>query len=134
MQNICVSTTDAQELKQLEESTPPKLDQNKFKNLAVAFLKIYGQEVEILNLRGGEVYEEGSRNPVSTRFGTPEEDAFRRDLTINAMFYNINTQQIEDLTGHGMEDLKTMTLRTPLDPLETFQDDPLRFVTSFKVQ
>lgn len=99
------------------------------KNLAVAFLKIFGEEIEILNLRGKEVYEEGSRNPVSTDFNaTPEEDAHRRDLTINALFYNINTGRIEDFTGKGYDDLATMTLRTPLEPKATFTDDPLRLL------
>lgn len=98
------------------------------KNLAVAFLRIYGQDVEILNLRGKEVYEEGSRNPISVSEATPEEDAHRRDLTINSMFYNINTGQVEDFTGKGYDDLATMTLRTPLDPVQTFTDDPLRLL------
>ncbi len=97
------------------------------KNLAVAFLRIYGQDVEILNLRGDEVYEPGSRNPVSTNFNaSPEEDAVRRDLTINSMFYNIVTGRVEDFTGTGYDDLMTLTLRTPLEPVKTFQDDPLR--------
>lgn len=99
------------------------------KNLAVAFLRIYGEDIEILNLRGNEVYEEGSRNPISTDFNaTPEEDAFRRDLTINSLFYNIQTGRIEDFTGKGYDDLATMTLRTPLDPEQTFKDDPLRLL------
>ena len=37
--------------------------------------------------------------------GTPEEDAYRRDLTINSMFYNIMTDQVEDLTKMGIDDL-----------------------------
>jgi tRNA nucleotidyltransferase (CCA-adding enzyme) len=49
--------------------------------------------------------------------GTPEEDALRRDLTINAMFYNINEGKVEDLTGKGMDDLAEGILRTPLEPL-----------------
>lgn len=104
------------------------------KNLAVAFTKIYDQDVEILNIRAGEVYAPGSRNPISTRPGTPQEDAFRRDLTINSLFYNINTGQVEDFTGKGIEDLglynktKTIVLRTPLEPKQTFLDDPLRLL------
>jgi len=99
------------------------------KNLAVAFLKIFGQEVEILNLRANEVYEEGNRNPVSTEANvTAEQDAFRRDLTINSMNYNINTGRIEDFTGQGYDDLATMTLRTPLEPKKTLVDDPLRLL------
>jgi tRNA nucleotidyltransferase/poly(A) polymerase len=59
-------------------------------------------------------------------FGTPEEDALRRDATVNAMFYNMNTQQVEDLTGKGYEDMQKKILRTPLEPYQTFMDDPLR--------
>jgi tRNA nucleotidyltransferase/poly(A) polymerase len=42
---------------------------------------------------------------VQVRFGTAEEDAYRRDFTFNALFYNVNTSQVEDLTGHGVRDL-----------------------------
>ncbi len=106
------------------------------KNLSVAFLRMFGQDVEILPLRGNEVYEEGSRNPVSTEEATAELDAFRRDLTINSMFYNINTGQIEDFTGQGFNDLQTMTLRTPTRPgkdpaqeaTRIFSEDPLRLL------
>jgi tRNA nucleotidyltransferase/poly(A) polymerase len=97
------------------------------KNLAVAFLRIFGQEIEILGIRGKEVYLPGSRNPIYVdKEPTPEEDALRRDLTINSLFYNINTGRVEDFTGKGYDDLLTMTLRTPIDPIKTFQDDPLR--------
>lgn len=98
------------------------------KNLEVSFLSIFGQDIEILNLRGNEVYEPGNRNPLSVDAASPEGDANRRDLTINTLFYNINTQQVEDFTGKGLDDLKTMTLRTPLDPIKTFRDDPLRLL------
>ena len=97
------------------------------KNLAVAFLRIFGQDVEILNVRGKETYKPGDRNPVNVDMNaTPEEDAHRRDLTINALFYNLNTGRVEDFTGKGYDDLLTMTLRTPIDPVKTFVDDPLR--------
>lgn len=54
------------------------------------------------------------------------EDALRRDITINALFYNLHTEQVEDFTGKGLEDLKNKLVRTPLPPLQTFIDDPLR--------
>ncbi len=54
------------------------------------------------------------------------EDAQRRDLTVNSLFYNLNTGQVEDYTGMGMSDLKQGIVRTPLDPHQTFIDDPLR--------
>jgi len=100
------------------------------KNLEVSFLNIYGQKVDLLSLRK-EVYTPGNRNPIVT-MATPQEDAYRRDLTLNALFYNINTKQVEDHTGKGLSDLKSMTLRTPLDPIKTFQDDPLRVLRVFR--
>ncbi len=59
-------------------------------------------------------------------FGTPLEDALRRDFTINSMFYNVNDEVIEDYTGQGYSDLQSGLLRTPLEPLTTMLDDPLR--------
>ena len=66
------------------------------------------------------------------KFGTPEQDASRRDLTINALFYNLNTAQVEDFTGYGKSDLDQMILRTPLDPVQTFLDDPLRILRTLR--
>ena len=51
-----------------------------------------------------------------------EQDAERRDLTVNALFYNLNTRAVEDCTGRGLADLKDGVLRTPLPPLETFRE------------
>lgn len=56
------------------------------------------------------------------QFGTPEQDAFRRDFTINSLFYNINNGVIEDFTGRGIEDMKEGIIRTPLPAKETFLD------------
>ena len=53
--------------------------------------------VDFVNLRA-EAYTQDSRVPDLMRIGMPEEDAFRRDLTINALFYNANNGQIEDWT------------------------------------
>jgi len=82
------------------------------------------QEIDFAQARK-EVYQEDSRIP-STKPATAEEDAFRRDLTINSLFFNINTGEIEDFTGKGIKDLITHTIRTPEEPSKTFKDDPLR--------
>lgn len=50
----------------------------------------------------------------------------RRDATINALFYNLHTQEIEDFTELGLADMEAGLIRTPLEPFETFKDDPLR--------
>jgi len=60
-------------------------------------------------------------------FGTPEEDAFRRDFTINALFYDIGTFSIIDYTG-GLEDLNARVIRCIGDPAERFQEDPVRML------
>jgi len=60
-------------------------------------------------------------------FGTPEEDAFRRDFTINALFYDIATFSIIDYVG-GLEDLKTGVIRSIGDPMQRFQEDPVRML------
>jgi poly(A) polymerase len=58
-------------------------------------------------------------------FGTPEEDAFRRDFTVNALFYNIADFSIIDYTG-GLEDLRARVIRSIGDPNERFREDPVR--------
>ena len=60
-------------------------------------------------------------------FGTPEEDAFRRDFTINALFYDIATFSIIDYVG-GLQDLRDRLVRSIGDPRERFQEDPVRML------
>ncbi|CAI2171978.1 5666_t:CDS:10 [Funneliformis geosporum] len=104
----------------LIESNPEKS-----KHLDTATTNIFGLDIDFVNLRK-EVYDASSRIPVSIDFGTPEEDAYRRDITINALFYNIHTYEVEDFTNKGKSDMKERLIRTPLPAYETFKDDPLR--------
>ena len=60
-------------------------------------------------------------------FGTPEEDAFRRDFTINALFYDIGNFSIIDYVG-GLQDLKDGLIRSIGDPNDRFQEDPVRML------
>ena len=60
-------------------------------------------------------------------FGTPEEDAFRRDFTVNALFYDIATFGVIDYVG-GLDDLKARVIRCIGDPKVRFQEDPVRMV------
>jgi tRNA nucleotidyltransferase (CCA-adding enzyme) len=96
----------------------------KSKNLETATTNILGIDLDLVNLRK-ETYNEVSRNP-EMEFGTAEEDATRRDATVNAMFYNLHTCQVEDFTGMGHDDMAAGIIRTPLEPMQTFKDDPLR--------
>ncbi|CAO3582978.1 unnamed protein product [Absidia cylindrospora] len=107
--------------------TISKIDSNpaKSKHLETATTKLFDQEIDFCNLRT-EVYTEDSRIPSEVVFGTPSDDAHRRDITINSLFYNINTETVEDFTNQGLPDLSKGLIRTPLTPFETFSDDPLR--------
>lgn len=102
-----------------------KIEKNpdKSKQLETATVKIFGLDVDFVNLRT-ETYAEDSRNP-QMEFGTAEEDARRRDATVNALFYNIHTDQVEDFVG-GLNDMQARIIRTPMEPFQTFMDDPLR--------
>ena len=60
-------------------------------------------------------------------FGTPEEDAFRRDFTVNALFYDIATFSIIDYVG-GLQDIRDRVIRSIGDPDERFQEDPVRML------
>ncbi|KAJ9613180.1 CCA tRNA nucleotidyltransferase, mitochondrial [Cladophialophora chaetospira] len=96
----------------------------KSKHLETITTRMFGLDVDFVNLRK-EVYDEQSRNP-QVEFGTAEEDALRRDATVNALFYNLDTQTVEDFTQRGLDDMNKKIIRTPLAPYQTFKDDPLR--------
>jgi poly(A) polymerase len=64
-------------------------------------------------------------------FGTPQEDAFRRDFTINALFYDIQTFSIIDYVG-GLADLAARRLRVIGDPLTRFTEDPVRMLRALE--
>lgn len=96
----------------------------KSKHLETITTRMFGIDVDFVNLRK-EVYTEESRNP-QMEFGTAEEDALRRDATVNALFYNLDSQVVEDFTSRGLDDMAKKIIRTPLAPYQTFKDDPLR--------
>src|SRR5438876_5139405 len=84
--------------------------------------------VEVSTFRRQAAPEEG--DPLIRRdnaFGTPEEDAFRRDFTVNALFYDIATFSVIDYVG-GLEDLERRTIRTIGDPGVRFREDPVRML------
>ena len=60
-------------------------------------------------------------------FGSPEEDAFRRDFTVNALFYDIATFSVIDYV-EGLEDLENRVIRTIGDPAVRFREDPVRML------
>ena len=97
---------------------------DKSKHLETATMRLGNFDIDVVQLRT-DTYSETSRIP-QVNYGTPLEDALRRDLTINSLFYNIHTRDIEDYTGRGLQDLQRRIICTPLPPLVTLRDDPLR--------
>ncbi|KNE62310.1 hypothetical protein AMAG_07542 [Allomyces macrogynus ATCC 38327] len=104
---------------------------DKSKHLETATARVLGMDVDFVNLRS-ETYHAHSRIPATIAFGTPKDDALRRDCTINALFYNIATSAVEDFTDRGLADLAHGIIRTPLDPRATFHDDPLRVLRAVR--
>lgn len=105
-----------------------KIDKNpeKSKHLETVTTKLFGESIDFVNLRHEDYTNVDSRIPTIVEFGTAAQDALRRDATLNALFYNLYTRKIEDFTEKGLDDLQAGILRTPLEPLKTFLDDPLR--------
>ncbi|KAL3654830.1 hypothetical protein CASFOL_000616 [Castilleja foliolosa] len=101
------------------------------KHLETVTMRLFDVWIDFVNLRSEEYIEE-SRILTEVRYGTPEEDAKRRDLTINSSFYNINGSSVEDLTGRGIADLKAGKIVTPSSPKQTFIDDPLRVLRAIR--
>ncbi len=85
-------------------------------------------KIELVGARK-ESYNPDSRKPI-TLIGTLEDDLSRRDFTINALAIVLNAEGRNGLVDlyHGREDIDAGVLRTPLDPLRTFSDDPLRMM------
>jgi poly(A) polymerase len=95
----------------------------RFERFGTAQIRGPGYIVEGVRARA-ERYDPDSRNP-DVRPGTLVEDVWRRDFTVNALCQTLDGRVI-DITGMGLNDLRAGVLRTPLDPLETFAEDPLR--------
>lgn len=101
-----------------------------FPRFGTAKFNINGIDIEVVMTRG-EKYEKGSRKP-DVVYADLEDDAYRRDLTVNSLFKDIVTGDIKDLTGLGIKDIKAGVVRTPRDPDQTFKDDPLRMLRAIR--
>lgn len=88
-------------------------------------------EIEVVQTRCEQYTDANSRNP-EICFGTLKEDCDRRDLTINSLYYDVTTGELLDLTGRGVSDIKSCKIRTPMDPEDTFSDDPIRILRAIR--
>ena len=101
-----------------------------FPRFGTAMVQVDGAAIEFATARK-ESYDDESRKP-NVKPATIEEDARRRDFTVNALMKDLFTGEVLDPLGQGLSDLARRVLRTPLDPKQTFYDDPLRMLRAVR--
>lgn len=96
----------------------------------VVIVAVDGLQFEVASFRKDLTYTNG-RKPDKIEYSTPEEDALRRDFTINGMFYDPLENKIHDYVG-GRADIEKRVVRTIGDPQERFFEDRLRMLRAFR--
>lgn len=84
-------------------------------------------EIEVVQTRKEQYKDKNSRNP-ETEYGSLYEDAMRRDLTINALYYDLTNEEILDVTEKGLDDIENEVIEATSTPNIVFSDDPLRIL------
>jgi tRNA nucleotidyltransferase/poly(A) polymerase len=129
---VCVG--DGIELaKQVAKHFDPVPHVDLFKNFGTAhFITTEGFDIEFVGARK-ESYRPDSRKP-EVSSGTVKDDQNRRDFTINALAISLNKETFGNLIDpfNGVKDLEDKIIRTPLDPIITFSDDPLRMMRGIR--
>lgn len=117
---------------QVAKSFHPHAEVHVFKNFGTAQIQLKEIELEFVGARK-ESYRYDSRKPI-VKTGTLEEDQQRRDFTINALSVSLDKKNFGQLHDpfKGLQDLEEKIIRTPLDPLQTFSDDPLRMMRAVR--
>lgn len=100
-----------------------------FKKFGTAMIPNKGLQIEVATART-EQYDDNSRKPSQVVYTDLKGDLLRRDFTINAMAMDIRPDTFGEITDPfgGFNDIRDKVLRTPLNPDETFSEDPLRMM------